>query len=267
MQTSSISKKSRNILILNSIITFIFIYFVLSILAFEGFAYKYIISLIVTVILFIIVFIYFVLHSQFQAKRLVEEKKFYLDQEQQSALFIEKILNDYKGYFRAIVKLCEKDSPELIKRFVEKHYLSKGSSHSVIHSSHIKLAQVDELLYAFLINKQKIASLLGVSFIVTPDVNSKTSLSLRQVQLLSLIIDDLIFRQYQAASIEDKHINLTIRLTNDELNCDISSNLVIGEDENTNLKLLDALIQFERSNAVVNLNLKPIKIEIRSQLT
>ncbi|MCD8502416.1 MAG: hypothetical protein LRY71_13090 [Bacillaceae bacterium] len=126
--------------------------------------------------------------------------------------------------------------------------------------------QGDELLYAFIVNKQKLASLLGISILVSSDIKTKKQTNLHKIRSLSMILDDLIFGLYQKSNINEKKIYFHVQITSKETQFDISSPFVINEHDSTNLKLFDALIQFEKNSADVIVKLNPVQLLIRCPL-
>lgn len=263
-----INRKYKNLLIINFLLTTIFINLNITVLLIENFTLKYTVSLLIMVMLFLILFIYFILHLQFQNKRIIEAKKFYLDQEQQISTFVDRVIKNYAGHFQAILKIGEKDSSQLIKEYVQKHQLYKSPSPWVMDPSlRLQIEQVDELLYAFLINKQKLASLLGITIVVSAELNRRNPTTLQQIRSLSVIMDDLIFSLFQNSSSEEKKICFHICLTEDEIQFSISSNLNIDEKQRTSLKLFDAFLQFEKSNAIVQSKFSPFELLIRCPVT
>ncbi|WP_025027087.1 hypothetical protein [Caldalkalibacillus mannanilyticus] len=265
---STMNKKYRDVLVLNSFLTFIFIVFIFFTMLAEEFAYKYTFILMIIIIMFFILAIFIILHTQFQMKRLIEAKKFYLDQEEQVATIVENLKKNYQGHFQAIIKLNERESSSLSKEYVEKHHLHQGICPSLLQSNlRTGLEGLDELLYSFLINKRKLGRLLGVTINVTSDIQCEIHTTLQHVRNLSLIIDDLILIYYQAPAYSTKTIHFHVEAKPHETLYVISGDIEIEEKKHPNLKLFDALFQFKQHDSIVDSELKPVRISIRCPLT
>jgi len=264
ISSSSINKKYRNILIGNSVLMLGFICLAVYTILIEEFTHKYTFMLLTFIILFTILSIFLILHTQFQRKHLIDAKKFYLDQEQQVASIVGKLQKDYESHFQAILKLCNRGSLQLTKEYVEKHKLHKEISTKKNHQQNpLELHdEMDELLYAFLINKRNLASLLGVSLQVTTQIERYVPTTLLQVRYLSMIMDDLIFLLYQASADINKSIKISYSTNQKESVLEISTELYIDEKKNSDLKLFDALVQFKQLNAQICSNLKPLQLKI-----
>lgn len=258
-----LNKKYRNILVSNSLLTFVFVCFIFFTMLAEEFSYKYMFILIILVILFIILASYLVLHTKFQTKRLIETKKFYLDQEQHIGMIVANLKKDYESHFQAISKLSEKENPQLVKEYIQKYQLSmKEPMWKPQTNLRSDLEQVDELVYTFLINKRKLANLLGVTINVTTNITADVPVTLRQIRNLSMAMDDLIFTLYKTPANIDKTIDFEVRTVGTEIQFLINSNINLDDPENSNLTLLDAILQFKKDNAVVHSNLKPVQLSI-----
>ncbi|WP_100405819.1 hypothetical protein [Bacillus solitudinis] len=268
IKTKQSNKKIKMIIIVNSLLIFVFICLAMIALFSQGLDSKpsFVLACIVT--LFVILSIYLILHTQFQQKRLIEAKKFYLDQEQQTAAIVEKLNADYTRHFLAINKLYERGSYPLIKEYIDLHTLSRSKpSFPGTSNLHANVTILDDLLYAFIINKRKLASLMGITIDVTAEITNKTPSTLQQIRYLSTIFDDLIFTLSQAPDTVDKHICFHVQVTDYKIIFDISSSLKLDERHNTHSKLFDALLQFRNNNAVVDIQLKPVKLLISCSLT
>ncbi len=268
LRSGDLNKKFKAIIMTNSLLTFVFICLAAFAMLAENLAYKYSIVLFCIMVLFVILAIHIILHTQFQMKHLIEAKKFYLDQEQQVATIVEKLNKNNESHFKAILKLSERNSHPLIKDYIEKYTLHKSTpSWMPLENVSFELRQVDELTYAFLINKRKLARLFNVKLTVSSDIHFNTAVTLRHIRYLSMIIDDLIFTQYLSNHTTDKWIHFSLHTTESEMRFDISSNLEFHEQLNTNLNLFDALLTFKQDNAVIQSDLKPFKCSIRCVIT
>jgi mevalonate kinase len=203
------------------------------------------------------------LHTQFQQKRIIEAKKFYLDQEQQTSTIVEKLKKDYERHFQSILKLYERGSGPLIKEYVEFHKLHKDTV-PLLGQTNLRddLEKLDELLYAFLINKRKLATLMGISITVSSNITWNSPSTLQQIRYLSIIIDDLIFLLYESPNSFKKDISFNVISTEKEKRFEISTLLVLDEKQNKHSKLVDALIQFKHNDAQVEFELNPIRLSI-----
>lgn len=268
LRTKEINKKIKIVIIVNSLLTFLFICLAIFTLLANDLSYKYSIVLFCIMVLFLILAIYLILHTHFQKKYVIEAKKFYLDQEQQVALIVEKLNNNYESHYKSILKLSERNSHHLLKEYIEKHTLHKKNT-SLLKQENIKaeLKQVDELTYAFLINKRKLARLFSVKLTVSSTIYFDVAATLRQIRYLSMIIDDLIFTHYLTNVKTDKWIHFNITTTENEIRFDISSNLEIIDELHTNLNLFDALLKFKQDNAIIQADLKPFTCSISSKIT
>lgn len=124
LKTHNQNHQFRAIVIINSLLTFLFICLSVFAMLTEQMNSKFSFVLYCVIILFIILSIYLILHTQFQVKHIIEAKKFYLDQEEQTAIIVEKLKTDYEDHFHAILKLCERESSTLlIKEYLENNRL------------------------------------------------------------------------------------------------------------------------------------------------
>lgn len=268
IKAKSIQKKYKLIMMINSMLTFLIVSLIIFIVLAEEMTYKYVLSLVIIVVLFIILSIFIVIHTQIQQKRLIEAKKYYLDQEEQVATIVENLKKNYQGHFQAIIKLNERESSSLSKEYVEKHHLHQGICPSLLQSNlRTGLEGLDELLYSFLINKRKLGRLLGVTINVTSDIQCEIHTTLQHVRNLSLIIDDLIMIYYQAPAYSTKTIHFHVEAKPHETLYVISGDIEIEEKKHPNLKLFDALFQFKQHDSIVDSELKPVRLSIRCPLT
>ncbi|MDQ0340090.1 hypothetical protein J2S00_002885 [Caldalkalibacillus uzonensis] len=255
-------KQFKTIIITISLLTFIFICLAAFTMLNDELNFRYPFVLSCIIVLFIILSIYLILHTQFQRKRLLEAKKFYLDQEQQVATIVEKLKKDYIGHFQALLKLCERNSAQLIKDYVEKRRLHIDSSFLSKGSFLANVESVDELLYAFLVNKRKLADLLGITLIVTADSQCDVPVSFKQIRYLSTIIDELLFLHYQASNDKEKELHFQIQKLEEGIRFQIVSDLIVSEEQSASLKLFDVMFQFEKDNATVQSVLSPVQLSI-----
>lgn len=268
LRTEDLNKKIKTIIITNSLLTFVFICLAVFAILADEVTFKYSIVLFCIMVLFAILAIHLILHTQFQMKHLIEAQKFYLDQEQQVATIVEKLNKNYASHYKAILKLSERNSHQLIKEYIEEHKLHKSPSSWLIHENvRTELSQVDELTYAFLVNKRKLARLFDVKLTVSSEINFDVSVTLRQIRYLSMIIDDLIFTQYLTSGNNNKWIHFHLQTSEDEMRFEISSNLEFNDQLNSSLNLFDALLKYKQDNAVVQSDLKPFTCTISCKIT
>lgn len=262
------NKKYKKIIIINSILPLILICLATFTMLAEELSYKYVLILAIIIIIFVILIIFTILHHQFQAKRLIEAKKFYLDQEQQVATIVDIMKETYGNHFQAIFKLAEHQTPELINKYVETNqlrntkFIQQGKS-----TLRADLINLDELLFAFLVNKRKLAQLLGVTIKVSSKCKREITTTLQQIRYLSSIIDEIILILYQKPAGVDKTMKFEIESTDEELLFKISCPLFLSEKENDTFKLFDGLMQFKKLNATIHSELKPLLLLIRCPLT
>ena len=265
LKTQYNNRQFRTIMIINSLLTFLFICLSVFAMLTEHINSKFSFVLYCVITLFIILSIHLILHTQFQVKRIIEGKKFYLDQEEEIAMIVEKVKTHYEDHFQAILKLCERaDSTLLIKKYLENNQLNRKKTASWLVESNFRsgLENLDDLLYAFLVNKRKLAELLEVAVVATAEINGNVPATLRQVRYLSMIMDDLILTLYQSPSSIEKKIYFHVQVQPQEIIYSISSQLILDRPQ-TNLKLLDALQHFKQDQAVVEAELKPVRLFIR----
>ncbi|MBE3571328.1 MAG: hypothetical protein IMW92_14910, partial [Bacillales bacterium] len=215
LKTHNQNHHFRAVIIINSLLTFLFICLSVIAMLTDRINSKFSLVLYCVMILFVILFIYIILHTQFQAKHIIEAKKFYLDQEEQTALIVEKLKTDYEDHFHAILKLCERESSTLlIKEYLENNRLIRKKTASWLVESDFRsgLENLDELLYAFLVNKRKLAELLEVAVVATAEIHGNAAATLKQVRFLSMIMDDFILTLYQSPSSVEKKIYFHVQI-------------------------------------------------------
>jgi hypothetical protein len=265
LKTHNQNHQFRAIIIINSLLTFLFICLSVFAMLTDHINSKFSFVLYCVMILFVILFIYMILHTQFQVKHIIEAKKFYLDQEEQTAIIVEKLKTDYEDHFHAILKLCERESSTLlIKEYLENNRLIRKKAASWLVESDFRsgLENLDELLYAFLVNKRKLAELLEVDIVATAEIHGNVAPTLRQVRYLSMIMDDFILILHQSPSSVEKKIYFHVEIGSHDITYSISSQLVLDRPQ-TNLKLFDALQHFKQDQAEVETELKPVRLSIR----
>ncbi|MGO4890613.1 hypothetical protein ACJ2A9_22995 [Anaerobacillus sp. MEB173] len=258
-----ISKKYKNILIFICTLMSIFIVLINFVFLTQNFAFKFFTIIVTLILTFVILLTYVILHSQFQVKRLIEAKKFYLDQDQQVATIVKKLSDDYKLHFKAIAKLCESNTTHLIKKYVDENQLEKRASTGGLDTGlRSGIDRLDEMLYALIINKRKLASLLNVSIEVNTEVKDDVRTTLLEVRNLSIILDDLILMLYRLPESQEKSIYFNIKITKQEIIYEISSPFDIREDQSAELQLFDALLRFKKNHVIVQSKLNPVHIRI-----
>ncbi|MEK3889895.1 hypothetical protein [Bacillus sp. FSL K6-3431] len=261
----SVNKKYQTIIILISFLTFIFSWLIIFSMVVVDSTSKNMLILSIMVFSFIILSFYLILHTQFQRKRIVEARKFFLDQDQQASLLMEKLKKDESTHFQVIVKLAERQAPQLIKEYIKANQLDEGPAQINVQAD--LTPSIDELLYAFLINKRKLASLFGISIQVSKQIEYDAPTALQQIRCLSIIIDDLIYMLYESSVTVDKTIYFHIEAMNNEgISYTISCSLYIKEQTHTNLQLFDALVQFKQLGAVIQSEWQPVHLTIRTPI-
>lgn len=260
LKLNEINKKGKIIIYLNSFLTYFFICLASFVMIAENLRYRYAFILLSIIVLFMIISIYLILHHQFQKKRLVEAKKFYFDQEEQVSVYIENIQKDLLSSYKVMQKLYENNSFELSKEYFEQHLLPKSKRHKNF-AIDPKVRSKDEILYAFLINKRKLANLLGVSISTSIDLKYHIPVTLQHIQFLSNIVDDLLFSLYESTHYDEKHIHLNIHSSQDQIVYNITSNLIF-ENNKKQGKIYDAITGFKKSKAIIESTFNPVKLSI-----
>ncbi|WP_141432627.1 hypothetical protein [Bacillus sp. 03113] len=266
LRIQNMNNKIKAIIVANTVLIFTFICLAAFEMQIEHVNNKYTLVLICIVTLFIILAIFILLHSQLQMKEVIEAKKYYLDQEQQVATVVEKLKEEYGIHFKAILRLCNVDSIELCREYVEKHQLN--SSKIMTSNDNLKnLDQIDELLYAVLLNKRKLSNLLGVKISISSQMEIAVTTTLWQNRYISSILDDIIFSLYHHPRMEEKVINVLIQAEENEIAFHITSNLRLSENEYSNLKILDFLLKFKENKAIVQADFEPVRLSIKCPIS
>lgn len=265
LKTPLRNNRYKTLLIVNALLLFIFLLLNFYFMMLEDFEHKFGFLLIIFIVLFICLFNYFILHIKFQDLRMIESKKFQFDQEQQLTSLLENLQTEFEAHFNVIVKLAKKNSFTAIKDYIEHQQLAfkqKGEIFNTTTFTH--LANQDEILYTFLVNKQKLAGLFNIKIAVSLDSHIKKTLSLHHIRYLNTIIDDLIHILYKSVTIKKKVIHFQIKSDNEKFVLQISSDLSLDEESIANLKIIDALIQFKNLDAtIVTSEFKPLNITIK----
>ncbi|WP_445488832.1 hypothetical protein [Niallia sp. 03133] len=260
LKADNLDKKIKRIIQLLFILTYIFICVGAAVMMVDQ-QVKYSFVLLSIMVLFGMMLCYLVLHSKLQMKQILNAKKFYLDQEQQVATFVEKLKQEYVMHFRAIEKLNRSGSSSIITEYIDTHQLQQINTNWKKIDFREGMEGLDPLLFSFLINKRKLADLLGVEIVIKTQITSKEFTSLSQIRNLSLIIDDLIISLFQSAANEQKVIMVQLEITDKKFEYSISANLSI-DPSNTELGLFDAIIMLKQNKATVNIVLNPVSITI-----
>ncbi len=138
------------------------------------------------------------LHSRYQSQRLIELKKFI-----QISSIVERLQTSYKEHLHLVYKLYENVN-ELRKDFSNK-YLNQGK---IEVTSKLDIKILDDLFYALLTNKQKFAQLLGVTMHISMNVTANNkSITLKKVQHLSILMDELILLLFDSKMEQSKEIS------------------------------------------------------------
>ncbi|MBS4206996.1 hypothetical protein [Bacillus sp. FJAT-50079] len=263
IKAPSIHRKYKITIAVISIMTYVFTWLIMFVLMTEDSGHKQMAIVLIMVTIFIILSFFLFLHIQFQKKRIIEAKQFFLNQEQQMTALVEKLMADDIKHFKVIEKLSERQMPQLITDYIKTNQLDKSPEQLNLHSD-LSLVQ-DELLYAFLINKRKLASVFSVFIQVSGEMNAPTTV--QQIRYLSVVIDDLIYLLHESPQTADKTISFHVETEESgTINFTISSSLHIDEKMHTSLKLFDAILQFKRLGAVIQSELRPVKVSIQAPL-
>ncbi|MBP3040542.1 hypothetical protein J9303_13710 [Bacillaceae bacterium Marseille-Q3522] len=255
--------KFLTIVVINSLLTFILICLAVYAMLTNELHFRYHFVLYCIIVLFIILSIYLFLHSSFQKRRLMEAKKYYLDQEQQASIIVEKIKEENARHFLAIYKLAEKGSTEPIIDYIQKHRLHKSPPVWPAEINlHDEAGNFDELLYAFLVNKRNFARLLNISIEISSEVEAAIPVTLKQIRYLSMVIDEIIFLLQQSTGFDKKQIEFHVRTTEDGISFMIKSDLSVHPSQLANSKLLDVLILLKQDHALVDSHFEPFLLKI-----
>ncbi|MCM3716158.1 hypothetical protein M3202_19115 [Alkalihalobacillus oceani] len=260
LKLNELNKKGKIIIYLNSFLTYFFICLASFVMVTNELRFRYAFILLSIVVLFMIFAVYLILHNQFQKKRLIEAKKFYFDQEEQVSVYIENIQKDLRSSYKVMQKLFENNSYELSKEYFNQHILPKSKKHQNLEIE-TAIRKKDELLYVFLINKRKLANLLGVSISTTIDLTDHVPITLPHIQFLSNIIDDLLFALYETTHYQDKQIHFKLTSTKNHVIYEIASNLDFDKS-NSHSKIYDAIIGFKKNKAVIESTFNPLMLSI-----
>ncbi len=255
------NKEMKVVIVINAVLTLSFICLAAYAIGFVEIRVRYAYVLSSIIVLFLILLTYFTIHLQFKTKRINEIKKFYLEQENQVATVVKKLRTDYEEKFKMMMKLQERGNLQTSKEIFES-YLFPNQMTRENENISLELKQHDDLLYALLINKRKLANLLGVSLSVTSEIGSnKLPITIRQVRYLGSILDEIIFCLFQNGYTQgEKTIQFYVRVTNLELQYNIKSTCFLNVNSNT--KIQDALLHFQENNATVNLESEPFTLTI-----
>lgn len=262
IKNPSIAKRYKKTIIIISILTYIFTWLIIFLMVTVESAYKHTAVLLISIVMFMILTFFLILHIQFQKRRIMEAKKFFIDQEDQVSSLLGKFKEDDQKHFQAIVKLTEHQAPHLIQEYIIKNQLDREPEPINLHAG-LPLLQ-DELLYAFLINKRKAAGLFGISIEVSEQMKENIPVTLQQIRYISAIFDDLIYLLYKAPATVEKTIHFHIEVMDSEfISFTISSALNIDRQLHTSLNLFDALLQFEQLGSITHTELQPVKLTVR----
>jgi len=261
LRSDHIEKKTKRIIQVLFGMTYIFIVLGATVLMADQ-QVKYSFVLLSIVVLFAMMLCYLIFHSQLQKEQLLLAKKYYLDQEQQVAAFVEKLEQDYAMHFRTIDKLNNAGSSEIIKEYIKIHELQKMNVLWKSKNLRKGIEGLDPLLYSFLVNKRKLADLLGVELNVNSCISSEGFASLGQIRNLSLIIDDLLLTLYGVKRNEKKIISIELDISDKKLVYKIEANLTIDPNK-MELGLFDALIKLRQDKATVDIELHPVNILVK----
>ncbi|MGP7817065.1 hypothetical protein [Niallia sp. 01092] len=260
LKADNLDKKIKRMIQALFVMTYIFICVGTAVMMVDK-QVKYSFVLLSIIVLFGMMLCYLILHSQLQMKQLLHAKKYYLDQEQQIATFVEKLKQEYVMHFRAIEKLNHSGSPSIITEYMDTHQLQQINNNWKKRNFREGMEGLDPLLFSFFNNKRKLADLLEVEMVIKTQISSEEFTSLSQIRNLSLIIDDLILSLFQAASDVQKLIHINIEITDKYFSYTIAANLFI-DPINTDLGLFDAIIKLKQNKATVDIVLDPVSVKI-----
>lgn len=258
LRADHIEKKTKRIIQFLFAMTYIFIILGATVLMADK-QVKYSFILLSIVVLFAMMLCYLIFHSQLQKEQLLLAKKYYLDQEQQVATFVEKLKQNYVMHFRTIDKLNNAGSSDVIADYIDTHELQQMNVLWKSKNLRKGIEGLDPLLYSFLVNKRKLADLLGVELNVNSYIHAKEFSSLGQIRNISLIIDDLMLTLYEIKRHEKKLISIDLDISDKKFIYKIEANLTI-DSNNMELGLFDALIKLRQNRATVDMELNPVSI-------
>ncbi|MFT8323181.1 MAG: hypothetical protein ABF649_20140 [Bacillus sp. (in: firmicutes)] len=260
LKADNLDKKIKRIIQLLFILTYLFICIGAAVLMVDE-QVKYSFVLLSIIVLFGMMLCYLILHSRLQMNQILTAKKFYLDQEQQVATFVEKLKQEYVMHFRAIEKLNKSGSASIITEYIDTHQLQQININWKKKDFREGMEGLDPLLFSFLINKRKLADLLGIELLIDTKISSEEFTSLSHIRNLSLIIDDLIISLFHSQFDEQKLIKFNLEITEKKFVYSISANLSI-DPSNNELGLFDAIIKLKQNKATVNIVLEPVSVKI-----
>ncbi|PKG21726.1 hypothetical protein [Niallia nealsonii] len=261
LKADHIEKKTKRIIQILFAMTYIFIVLGATVLMADK-QVKYSFILLSIVVLFAMMLCYLIFHSQLQKEQLLFAKKYYLDQEQQVAAFVEKLKQNYVMHFRTIEKLNHAGSSDIIADYIDTHELQQMNMIWKNKNLRKGIEALDPLLYSFLVNKRKLADLLGVEMNVNSHISSEEFASLGQIRNISLIIDDLMLTLYDMKQNEKKLISIELDISDTKFIYKIEANLTI-DPNNMELGLFDALIKLRQNRATVDMELDPVNILVK----
>lgn len=261
LKADHIEKKTKRIIQVLFAMTYIFIVLGATVLMADK-QVKYSFILLSIVVLFAMMLCYLIFHSQLQKEQLLFAKKYYLDQEQQVAAFVEKLKQNYVMHFRTIEKLNHAGSSDIIAEYIDTHELQQMNMLWKNKNLRKGIEGLDPLLYSFLVNKRKLADLLGVELNVNSYISSQEFASLGQIRNISLIIDDLMLTLYDMKRNEKKLISIDLDISDKKFIYKIEANLTI-DPNNMELGLFDALIKLRQNRATVDMELNPVNILVK----
>lgn len=259
-----IPEKIKVIIYASSVLTFVFISLAAFVMLAENLAFKNALILLCIIVLMLILSFYHLLYTQFQTKRLIEAKKFYLDQDQQFISMVEKIKEDSQNHFKALLKLSDKGATELIRSYIEKEKLTTEFTPNMLSTNGFSHSgePLDELMYAFLINKRKLARVFDIQMVISSDVASDIPITFQQIKNLNKMINYLIFSLYQWNNGVEKTIDFGVITRTNRIEFHIASPLQINGQKGTDLHLINSLNEFNKDNMSISSKLNPFNIVI-----
>ncbi|WP_416147417.1 hypothetical protein ACM26V_14425 [Salipaludibacillus sp. HK11] len=266
---SQISSKIKTMIISSAMLTFIFICISSFVMLADDMAFKQLMIILSIIVFMLILSFYHVLYIQFQMRSLIEAKKYYLDQDQQFSQMIENIKRESENHFQVISKLSENGSTEFIKSYIEKEKLDRGTVS--IKSPQNNIYQygqpLDELMFAFLVNKRKLARLFNIQMRFSSNIQETIPVTFKQIKSLNTVINDLITLHSQSHEVTEKRINFEVITNNQGIEFHIDSDLNLNKHQDINLNLLNSLNEIDNEMTLTLSQLEPFKVIYTSNQT
>ncbi|QKS70593.1 hypothetical protein FLK61_27990 [Paenalkalicoccus suaedae] len=246
LHSKHIPTKIKVMIFSSSLLTFGFIVLAAVAMLSQDITFKSTLVLLSIVILVLVMSFYHILYTQFQVRRLIEAKKFYLDQDEQSVNMMERLENDASSHFQAIWKLSDVGSLESIRSYMKQANLPSPSTKHFFNTNQIDSSNgIDELMRALLINKRRMAKLFQIQIDIHIDLDHPMQMTFQQIKQLSTLLNDLLFVYYEKQTSEEKIITLTIHSNGEfmefKVECPVDINPIHVENRN----LINSISSFE----------------------